>query len=102
MTIPTIGIAGVPPALQLTRERDVDAAILPALVLDLADDHRPNLGGVADVGAAARLQIDAGDLHQADAAGTGGWLHRHRAHQLGPRAQLLVGDPARRHVVAGG
>jgi hypothetical protein len=30
------------------REGDVDAAVLPALVLDLADHDRADLGGVAD------------------------------------------------------
>jgi len=33
---------------RLLREGDIDAAVLPALVLDLGDRHRADLGGVAE------------------------------------------------------
>src|SRR5712692_10154575 len=97
MAIPVIGTAGVPPACRpeaggpnsSLRERDVDAAVLASLVLDLAERHRADLGGIADMGAAAWLQVDlptwAGDLHQPDATGPDGRLHRHRPHQFGTR-----------------
>src|SRR4051812_36281888 len=39
--------------MALLREGDIDPAILPALVLDFADHHPADLGGVADMGSAA-------------------------------------------------
>ncbi len=43
--------------------------------------------------AAAGLQVDAGDLEQADAALARRRLHRHGAHQLGLGGELRIGDP---------
>src|SRR5947208_16171053 len=92
--------------MALLREGDIDAAVLPALVLDLADRDRADLGGVPDMRAAAGLKIGAasraGDVDDPYPPGAGGWLDRHRAHQLGPRGQLGILDPARRHLDAGG
>src|SRR3546814_15691000 len=39
-------------------EQDVDAPVLAALVLDLADPHAADLAGAAHVGSAAALQVD--------------------------------------------
>jgi hypothetical protein len=39
--------------MALLREGDIDASILPALVLDLADHHPADLGGVSDMGSSA-------------------------------------------------
>ena len=72
-----------------------DESVLPALVLDLRHHHRADLGGAADMGAAAGLEVDPGDLHQAHAAHAARRLDRHRAHELGFDGELLVGDPAR-------
>src|SRR6266404_2777280 len=75
----------------------VDAAVLLALALDLADLDQADLAGPRDMRAAAGLQVDAFDLEQPDPSLAGRRLHRHGADQLGPRRQLLVGDPARPH-----
>src|ERR1044071_6047784 len=92
-------------AMALLREGDIDAAILPALVLDLADHHPADLGGVADMRAAAGLQIGAairaGDVDDPHPPGAGGRLDRHRTHQLGLRVQLRFADPARRDLEPG-
>src|SRR5579883_3283670 len=72
-----------------------DAAVLPTLVLDLGHRDAADFGGVADMRAAAGLQIDAGDLDEAHAPAAAGRLDRHRAHQFGPLGQLFVADPAR-------
>src|SRR4051812_9874912 len=82
-------------ALPSGLEDDVYPPILLALVLDLAELDGADLAGARDVRAAAGLQVDALDLEQPDAALTGRRLHRHGAHQLRPRRQLVVGDPAR-------
>ena len=61
------------------------------------DFDRADLAGARHMGAAAGLQIDALDLEQAHAPVPDRRLHRHGAHQLRLRRQLLVGDPARPH-----
>ncbi len=78
------------------------STVLPALALDLGHRDRADLGGIADVGAAAGLQIDAGDLHQADPARAGRRLDRHRADKLRLGGEILVADPARGHGVRRG
>ena len=46
-----------------------------------------------DVRAAAGLQVDAGNAQQAHAARAARRLHAHGLDELGPRVELLVGDP---------
>ena len=41
-------------------EEDVDPAVLPTFVFDLANTHTPNLASPLDVRAAARLKVDVG------------------------------------------
>src|SRR5918992_5442186 len=79
--------------LALLRERDVDPAVLAALVLDLAHVERADLAGRADVGAAAGLQVEALDLHQAQASAGGRRADRHGAHQPRPQLELPGIDP---------
>src|SRR5262245_11955108 len=67
-----------PPPL---RERNADAPVQLALLLDSGDGHATDLAGAPHVRSAARLQIHRAvlaDDHKAHAAGTHGWLHRHR------------------------
>ena len=52
--------------------------------------------------AAAGLQVDAGDAQEAHAPGAARRLHAHRLDELGPRVQLLVGDPHRFRLDAAG
>src|SRR3954447_23731515 len=82
------------------RESDGDTAVLAALAFDFRDRHGADLGGVADMRAAARLQIDsaarAGNLDEADPSCTGRRLYRHRAHQFGAGGEFVVSNPARR------
>src|ERR1700733_9415120 len=63
----------VPPGC--SGERDADAPVQLALLLDLGDGRRPDLAGALDVCAAARLQVD-GPIH-AD----GDQPHPARAHR---------------------
>jgi hypothetical protein len=48
--------------LQFSSERDANAPVDLALVLDLGDRHAADLAGAGDMRAAARLQIDAAVL----------------------------------------
>src|SRR5579885_1072526 len=77
-------------------QREPHAAVQFALLLDLRHLHLADLAGGAHVGAAAGLQIEAGDLDQADAAGAHRRLHRHGLDQAGIGFELGVADPARR------
>src|SRR3546814_13739204 len=81
----------------LSVEQDVDAPVLAALVLDLADTHAAYLAGAMHVGAAAGLQIDPCDIEQAHAPAARGRLHRTGAPQPRLRCQLGIADPARPH-----
>ncbi len=54
------------------------------------------------MGAAAGLEVDAGDVEKPHPPEAGRRLDRHGSHQLGVRVELMVGDPARRHRVIGG
>src|SRR5262245_35255758 len=60
-------------------ELDVDAPVVRALLLDLAEPDGPDLAGVPDVRPATGLQIDAGDLEEADASCPGRRPYRERA-----------------------
>src|SRR3954471_22991488 len=119
MAAPLIGLAGVSPASgeALLRPEtagsrwctwvfggsDDNAPGLPALAFDLRDRDRADLGGVAYMRAAARLQIDhalgSGNLDQANPSGAGRRLDRHRAHQFGAGGEFVVADPVRRYIV---
>ena len=55
-------------ARRASRERDADAPVELALLLDLGDDDRADLAGALDVRAAARLQVDRAALADDDEA----------------------------------
>src|SRR5262245_7993905 len=80
-------------------EFEHDAPRPGALLLDLRHPHRPDLARVRDVRSAAGLEVDAFNVEQPDAPHAARRLHRHGAHELGFRVELLVGDPHRAHVV---
>ena len=63
----------------------VHPPVLAAFVLDLADPDGADLAGPRDVGAATGLQVDTGDVEQADPAAARRRLDRHGAHQIGVR-----------------
>src|SRR5512147_3114683 len=77
------------------REGEIDAAVLLALVLDLADQDGSDLAGARDMRPAAGLEVHAFDLEQTHLAMAAGRLDRHGADQLRLGGELLVGDPAR-------
>src|SRR5690349_224440 len=64
-----------------------------AFALDAGDADGADLGDVADVSAAAGLEVYAGDLQEADAAGAARWLDAHGFHQLGTGVHFFIGDP---------
>ena len=82
---------------QKRRERDAHAAVDPALLLDLDDRCAADFAGARDMGASARLEVEALDGDEADAAGSGRRLDRHRLDQRRIGLEFLVGDPAQAH-----
>src|SRR6185312_10336323 len=74
-------------------EEQMDAAVLGAFFLDLAELQRADFGGVGDVGAAAGLEVDLADADQADATLAGGRLHLHGLDEAGVGGHFGVGDP---------
>src|SRR5258706_1084525 len=62
---------------------------------DARDLQRADFTGIRHVRAAARLQIDAGNLEEAHAAFAARRRDRHRAHELRSRVELRIGDPLR-------
>src|SRR5471032_1610510 len=78
---------------RLLDELDYDAARAGAFLLDLRHAQPADLARIGDVSAAAGLQVHAVDLEEAYAPNAARRLHRHGAHELGLRVELLVGDP---------
>src|SRR5690606_14939560 len=81
-------------------EADAEPAVLPALLLDLADVNLANLACGDDVGAPAGLGVHAAvsaDEDEPDAPGARRRAHVLRLHQPGIGRQLLLGDPAAGH-----
>ena len=76
------------------RQRDPDAAVLLALLLDVGDRDAADLAGAAHMRAAAGLQVDAVDLDEPHAAGAARRLDGHGLDEVGIGVELLVGDPA--------
>src|SRR3546814_11690180 len=79
----------------LSVEQDVDAPVLAALVLALADTHAAYLAGALQVGAPEGMQIDPCAIEQAHAAAAPGRLTRHGAPQTRPRGQPGTAGPPR-------
>src|SRR6185312_6350737 len=82
-------------------QRNTHAPVLLALLLDLRDAHGADLGDVAHMGAAARLQVEPGDFDQPHAAGAHRRLHRHGLDQTGIGFEFGIADPAVKHGGAG-
>src|SRR5262249_8362383 len=83
------------PIRPFSRPADPYPAVLFALFLDLGHAHGADFGGAPDMSAAARLQVDAGDLDEPHAAAAHRRLDRHGLHQTGVGFKFRVGDPAR-------
>jgi hypothetical protein len=84
----------------------VDPAVLPALLLDLADPEPPDLAGRAHVRAAAGLEVQRvaapADADEPDSPLTHRRLDLHRLHHLGLGSELGLGDPLRGYGKVGG
>src|ERR1700741_638236 len=81
-----------PPSLAKSKDH---AAVLLSLVLDLGHRDRADLAGVADMRAAAGLQVDTRDFDDAYLPHPARRFDRHRADELGLGGELFVGDPPR-------
>ena len=81
---------------------DAHTPVDPAFLLDADDDCAADFAGARDMGSAARLEVEADDLDQPHAAGSGRRLDRHGLDQAGIGGELLVADPARAHLGVGG
>jgi hypothetical protein len=79
----------------------INPPVLLALLLDLAERHRPDLAGPRHMGAAARLQIDRargiGDPHQPHPPRPARRLDRHGFHEARIGIKLGIRDPFGRH-----
>ena len=62
----------------------------------LATRSGADLAGLRHMGAAARLQVDVGNLQKPDLAAAARRLHRHGADEIGLRVEFRVADPTRR------
>src|SRR5215472_6011482 len=78
-----------------TAERDLDALVAFAFAADLQHPYAFDLSDVGDVGAAAGLQIDAGNPEQPHASGAARWLHAHGLDELRLCVELGICDPHR-------
>src|SRR5438270_10122898 len=76
-------------------EGEHDAAVLLALVLDFGHRDRADLARVADMRAAAGLQVDTRNFDKAHLPHPAWRLHRHRPYELGLGGELRVGYPPR-------
>ena len=75
-------------------ESQLDAPVLAALFLDLLYPHRTDFAGAFDMGAAAGLQVDPGNIDQANAPRALWWLNRQRLDQLRIGLQFGLVYPA--------
>src|SRR5579872_3469415 len=85
--------AAAAPAVGSSSQRDLDTSVALAFTPDLQHPDGADFPDVAHVSPAARLQVNARNPEQADAAGAPGWLYAHSLHQIGACLQFLVGDP---------
>src|SRR4051794_12100584 len=79
-------------------EDEADATVAPTLVLHLDDPEGSRTPGVVEMGASARLSVDAVDLDDPQPA-IGRWRRRHReaADETGRRRRLPRVDVGRPH-----
>ena len=78
-------------------EHYVDAAVVTALLLDLADSGASDLARSEKMRPAAGLQVNVSNFQQSHFSGVSRWFDLHRPYEFGLSVQLLVGDPARSH-----
>src|SRR6185503_20525506 len=89
----------------LVGEGEPNAAVLPALFLDLGDRNAADLGGRANMRAAAWLQVDGtvdADGNQTHLAASRRRLDAHGADEPWIVGKLLIGNPAEIHRMIGG
>jgi hypothetical protein len=77
----------------LSQQRNFNALVAFTFAANFHHSDAADLTDVADVRAAARLQIDSCNLEQSYSAGPSRGLDAHRLDQLRSRIQFLVSDP---------